>query len=68
MNIKGEKMLTIRYIIFLSIRFIDKNLLASFMNNSENYGLFTSRYRCKGEAVAPEDVVHYLEGATTKAL
>jgi hypothetical protein len=24
--------------------------------------------RCKGEAVAPEDVVNYLEGATTKAL
>jgi hypothetical protein len=25
-------------------------------------------YRWKGKAVAPEDVVNYLEGATTKAL
>ena len=31
-------------------------------------GLFTDRGRCKGEAVAPEDVVDYLEGAATKAL
>ena len=29
---------------------------------------FTSRGRCKGEAVAPEAVVNYREGATTKAL
>jgi hypothetical protein len=38
------------------------------MNCSEEYELFTIRYRCKGEEVAPEDVVNYLEGATTKAL
>jgi hypothetical protein len=31
-------------------------------------GLFTGRYRCKGEAVALEDVVNYLEMATTEAL
>jgi hypothetical protein len=30
--------------------------------------LLTSRGRSKGEVVAPEDVVNYLEGATTKAL
>jgi hypothetical protein len=30
--------------------------------------LFTNRYRCKGEAVAPEDVVNDFEGATMKAL
>jgi len=30
--------------------------------------LFTSRGRCKGEAVAHEDVVNYFEWATMKAL
>jgi hypothetical protein len=38
------------------------------MNNSEENGLFTSRGRCKAEAVAHEDVVNYLEWATTKVL
>jgi hypothetical protein len=38
------------------------------MNDTEENELFTSRYRCKGEAVALEDVVNYLERATTKAL
>jgi hypothetical protein len=38
------------------------------MNNSYGVELFTSQYGCKGEAVAPEDVVNYLKGATTKAL
>jgi hypothetical protein len=42
--------------------------MADFMNTSEEDELFTSRGRCKGKAVAPEDVVNYLEGATTKAL
>ena len=31
-------------------------------------GLFTNRYRCKGEAVAHEAVVIYRKGATTKVL
>jgi hypothetical protein len=31
-------------------------------------GLFTDRGRRRGEAVAPEAVVNYREGATTKAL
>ncbi len=31
-------------------------------------GLFTGRYRCKGEAVAHEAVVNYRKWATTKAL
>ena len=38
------------------------------MNNSENYGLFTDRGRCKGEEVAYEAVVSYREKATRKAL
>ncbi len=35
---------------------------------SNEPGLFTSRYRCKGEAVAHEAVVNYREWATMKAL
>jgi hypothetical protein len=38
------------------------------MNNLGKDGLFTSRGRCKGSAVAHEAVVIYREGATTKAL
>jgi hypothetical protein len=38
------------------------------MNSPVENGLFTSRGRCKGEAVAHEDVVNYFEWATTKAL
>ncbi len=42
--------------------------LNTFMNNPGEIGLFTSRDRFKGEAVAHEDVVGYLKWATTKAL
>ncbi len=31
------------------------------MNNPDENGLFTSRYRCKGKAVAPEAVVNCRE-------
>jgi hypothetical protein len=37
------------------------NLAAGCMNNSGEDGLFTSRACIKGEAVAHEDVVNYLE-------
>jgi hypothetical protein len=50
------------------ISFSGMNVLAAFMNNSEKHGLFTSGYRCKGEAVAHEVVVNYHEWAATKAL
>ncbi|MGD8537645.1 MAG: hypothetical protein PVI66_02880 [Candidatus Aminicenantes bacterium] len=38
------------------------------MSNSGKDELLTSRYRCKGKAVASEAVVNYREEATTKAL
>jgi hypothetical protein len=38
-----------------------RNLAANFMNNSGEDGLFTVRACIKGEAVAHEDVVNYLE-------
>jgi hypothetical protein len=50
------------------LRFFIMNLSEGFMNNPGEYGLFTSRDRRKGEAVAPEDGVNTLEGATTMAL
>jgi hypothetical protein len=34
----------------------------------EKDGLFTDQACSNGEAVAPEDVVSYLEGATTKPM
>jgi hypothetical protein len=39
-----------------------------FYSTKNQPELFTDRGHCKGEAVAPEDVVNDLEGATTKAL